>query len=280
LARILEQERHVPVENVQIIIILFVFVLAVNFLKGGGAFPSPVGITCGSPSFWVAHAVLLLWIIGAALYGRHILLRRHYAKVACHYVFQPGDTQWDERATTVYPILSGVAGFFAGMFGIGTFVGPMAYNVPGSQTSRHVSLNLFPVFPHIYDASVNTGGGIVKGPLMLAMGVHPAVSSATAACMILFTSFSATTSFWVFGLLVNDYAVLCFILGFVTTLVGQLCMTYVMKRAGGRNSYIAFSIGLVVLISAILMTLESLLSLAAGEHHHAAGICVKGDRAE
>jgi len=151
----------------------------------------------------------------------------------------------------------------------------------GSLTSRRVSLNLFSIFSfHIYDASMNTGGGIVKGPLMLAMGVHPAVSSASAACMILFTSFSATTSFMVFGLLVNDYAVLCFVLGFVTTLIGQLCMTYVMKRAGGRNSYIAFSIGLVVLISAILMTLESLLSLVAGEHHHAAGICVKGDRAE
>ena len=111
---------------------------------------------------------------------------------------------------------------------------------------------------------------------MLAMGIHPAVSSASTACMILFTSFTATTSFVVFGLLVYDYAVICFIIGFLATLVGQIALTYVMKRAG-RNSYIAFSIGGVVLVSAILMTIQSLLSIAEGETHHAGGICGKGD---
>jgi len=111
---------------------------------------------------------------------------------------------------------------------------------------------------------------------MLAMGVHPAVSSASSACMILFTSFTATTSFVVFGLLIPDYAVACLCIGFAATLVGQIGLSYLMKRAQ-RNSYIAFSIGSVVLLSAFLMTIQSLLSMAAGEHHHAGGICGKGD---
>jgi len=122
------------------------------------------------------------------------------------------------------------------------------------------------------------GGGIVKGPLMLAMGVHPAVSSASSACMILFTSFTATTSYIVFGLLVPDYAVVCCVLGFAATVVGQLGLGYLMKKAKAqRNSYIAFSIGAVVLLSAFLMTVQSLLSMAAGERHHSGGICGKGD---
>jgi uncharacterized membrane protein YfcA len=112
---------------------------------------------------------------------------------------------------------------------------------------------------------------------MLAMGVHPAVSSASSACMILFTSFTATTSFIVFGLLLPDYAVLCFFIGLVATAVGQIAMGVLMKRAGGRSSYIALSIGGVVLVSAILMTIQSLLSMAEGEQHHAGGICGKGD---
>lgn len=37
------------------------------------------------------------------------------------------------------------------------------------------------------------GGGMIKGPLMLEMGMIPQVSAATAAFMILFTS-SATTA--------------------------------------------------------------------------------------
>jgi uncharacterized membrane protein YfcA len=111
---------------------------------------------------------------------------------------------------------------------------------------------------------------------MLAMGVHPEVSAASSACMILFTSFTATTSFVVFGLLVFDYAVVCLLVGFVATFAGQIGLSYLMAKAK-RNSYIAFSIGIVVLVSAVLMTVQSLLSMAAGEKHHSGGICGKGD---
>ena len=37
------------------------------------------------------------------------------------------------------------------------------------------------------------GGGIIKGPLMLSLGVRPEVAAATSATMILATSCSATT---------------------------------------------------------------------------------------
>ena len=116
----------------------------------------------------------------------------------------------------------------------------------------------------------------MKGPLMLAMGVHPAVASASSACMILFTSFTATTSFIVFGLLVPDYAPICFFVGFVATLAGQMGLSYLMRKSQ-RNSYIAFSIGGVVLLSAILMSVQSVLSLAEGETHKSGGICGKDE---
>ena len=101
---------------------------------------------------------------------------------------------------------------------------------------------------------------------MLAMGVHPKVGSATSSCMILFTSFTATTSFMVFGLLIPDYAFVGLIVGFFATTVGQIGLTYLMKKFQ-RNSFIAFSIGGVVLLSAFLMTIQSLVSLAEKEHH-------------
>jgi len=134
----------------------------------------------------------------------------------------------------VYPLICALAGFFAGMFGI--------------------------------------GGGIVKGPLMLAMGVHPKVSSASSACMILFTSFTATTSFVVFGLLIPDYATVCLVIGFVATYVGQVALNYLMKKYQ-RNSYIAFSIGGVVLLSAFLMTIQSMMSIAEGSSGKSGGVC-------
>merc|ERR1712194_982722 len=78
------------------------------------------------------------------------------------------DIQWDAKTTITFPLICSIAGIFAGLFGV--------------------------------------GGGIVKGPLMLEMGVHPAVASATAATMTLFTSAAACASFQIFGLLEPSYS--------------------------------------------------------------------------
>jgi uncharacterized membrane protein YfcA len=61
-----------------------------------------------------------------------------------------GDIVWTPETTVYYPLLCAIAGVVAGMFGV--------------------------------------GGGIVKGPLMLHLGVLPEVAAATSATMILFTS--------------------------------------------------------------------------------------------
>ena len=235
LSKLLEEDRHVPLKHVQVLILTFGVIIFVNLLKGGGAFPSPLGIRCGSPSFWISNAVMLGWILAVSAFARSYLVNRHGLKEKVGYPYVDGDIKWDERATVVYPIVCTAAGLFAGMFGV--------------------------------------GGGIVKGPLMLAMGVHPKVSSASSACMILFTSFSATTSFIVFGLLDLEYGVVCMLLGFVATLAGQIGLFYLMEKFQ-RNSYIAFSIGGIVLLSAFLMTVQSLLSMAdSGGPRPPSGLC-------
>lgn len=234
LQQILEEERRTPVKNVGIIFSMFLVVLFVNIMKGGGAFQSPLGIECGSISFWLAEATILSFILVVCFYARSYLVDRTRLKEHVGYESVEGDIRWDERATIVYPSVCCFAGFFAGMFGI--------------------------------------GGGIVKGPLMLAMGVHPSVASATSACMILFTSFTATTSFMVFGLLLKDYAIVCVALGFFATLLGQTLMSYLLRKYK-RNSYIAFSIGIVVALSALFMTVESVISIVKNGSRGSSGLC-------
>jgi len=226
--QILQEERHVPINNVKILIILFLVVLVMNIVKGGstGSFSSPLGITCGSTLFWFANILMLLFIVYITFISRLYLLNQFESKQECGYTYVEGDIRWDGKATLIYPLICCAAGFFSGMFGI--------------------------------------GGGIVFGPLMLAMGIPPEVSSATSACMILFTSFTATTSFLVFGLLVYDYAVFCFVLGLIATYIGQKALTYLLNKSQ-RKSYIAFLIGGVVLISALLMTIQSVISMAEAQ---------------
>jgi uncharacterized membrane protein YfcA len=132
------------------------------------------------------------------------------------------DIVWTEKNTISYPCYAILAGLVAGLFGI--------------------------------------GGGIIKGPLMLALGVHPAVASATSACMILFTSSTATVTYMAHGLLVPDYAVFCLLFGFLSTIVGQTMMSVLLQRYK-RNSYIAYSIGMVVAVSAVAMAIESVVSI-------------------
>jgi len=95
---------------------------------------------------------------------------------------------------------------------------------------------------------------------MLALGVHPAVASATSACMILFTSSTSTISYSAFGLLLYGYAFVVLCLGFMATIIGQTLMHAIMERYQ-RYSYIAYSIGIVVGLSAICMTAESIMAM-------------------
>ena len=224
LETILDEERRPRRRNVLLIVYMFFVVLLINILKGGGGFNSPLGIACGSAFFWMAQFSLLVWIIFVSWVGRGYLLTDARRKADAGYVYLEDDLRWDKKTTVVYPLISVLAGIFAGMFGI--------------------------------------GGGVIKGPLMLAMGIHPAVASATSACMILFTSFTATSTFCVYGLMVRDYAIAGGILGFVATYVGQSVVSRMMATSR-RNSYIPFSIGVVVLLSAVLMAVESAIRLAS-----------------
>jgi uncharacterized membrane protein YfcA len=232
---VIEAERGMPTKNILIIVAMFVVVLAMNILKGGASFASPLGIECGTVSFWLANAALVGWIVGVFFYGRRHLIQRTKLKERIKYPYLESDMVWDDQSTLIFPSICCLAGFFAGMFGI--------------------------------------GGGIVKGPLMIAMDVNPRVASASSAGMILFTTFTATSSYAVFGLLLPDYALVCFSIGFVATLIGNTGMSIILKKQK-RMSYVAFCIGGVVLISVITMTIESIIHISSSDHiEEVEGLC-------
>merc|ERR1712008_315819 len=108
------------------------------------------------------------WVLAFALYFRSMLVKEFEEKVRTGYTFIKGEVEWNSHNTIKYPLLCAISGLLAGLFGV--------------------------------------GGGIVKGPLMLEMGVVPAVA------MILFTAAAASISFIVFGLLHTMYGAMFFCL--------------------------------------------------------------------
>ena len=221
---LIEQEKFLPRSKIIALCLMFTILMFLNIMVGGGAFPSPWGIRCGSVAFWVVQVIMVAFLVASAWAAQTYLINRHEMKEIVRFDYVHGDIKWDARSAIIYPALFICAGTFAGMFGI--------------------------------------GGGMITVPLMLAMGVHPAVVSATSSAMILFTSVASVTSFLVFDLILYDYAAVCLVVGFSASLFGNKVMRQARqaKSANGRNfernSYIAFCIGGVILVSALLMTID------------------------
>ncbi|KAJ1445674.1 hypothetical protein M885DRAFT_625964 [Pelagophyceae sp. CCMP2097] len=240
LDAILAEEREAaPAWKVGVLLGMCALIIAVNLAKGGGAFPSPLGIECGTGAFWAATLFMFASLVAIAFSVRAWLVARTAAKDRLGYVYAEGDFHWDARATLKYPGVCFFAGMCAGLFGI--------------------------------------GGGIVNGPLMLQLGVPAGVAAATTATMILLTAVIAATTFLTFGLVQADYALRLFAVGVAATAVGQVGMSYVVQKSG-RQSYVAFSIGAVVSISTVLMGFHGLVSLAYpdGGEPQPKGICLSG----
>ncbi|KAJ1434000.1 sulfite exporter TauE/SafE-domain-containing protein [Ochromonadaceae sp. CCMP2298] len=223
LRALLESERATPWDKVKMVSLMVAVVVVLNLLKGGGqAFPSPLGIECGSSSYWMLTAVVFAWVLSFSFYMRSLLIEKWRLKMRLGYRYMKGDVEWNPTNTIVYPCICFFAGFFAGLFGV--------------------------------------GGGIVKGPLMLQMGVNPLVASGTVAVMIMYTSVAATTMFIAFGTLTWDYAMFLFVVGLLSTVVGQY-VVFELVRQYKRVSLVSLSIGAVCLLSTMLMGLQSIFSL-------------------
>jgi len=217
------EEKHSPVK-VGIIFLVTGGVLCFSLLTGDGNKINLLGIQCGEPAYWCLTLAAIPYILLITYFSRKHLVYIYHLKKQHGYQYPPGDVMWNERNTIVYPLICSLAGLAAGMFGI--------------------------------------GGGIVKGPLMLEMGTLPEVTSATSATMILFTSISASISYFIFGKLNLNYAVVLFCLGLVFTFVGQLGLDYIVKKYK-RNSLIILIIGFVVALSAVAMGAQSFPSIIA-----------------
>jgi len=195
--------------------------------------------TCGSGAYWFLMFVPVLITVSMMVVVRHYLLEKCAAKRSAggpDWTPPEGDMDWNDTTTVTYPLICTLAGVFAGMFGI--------------------------------------GGGIVKGPLMVEMGILPQVSAATAAFMILYTTASATVTYAAFDLIAWNFAAVLFPIGMIFTALGQVMVNGYIKRTG-RSSVIVFVIAGIVGLSTLLMGYQSIVSsVDALEHSRGiAGIC-------
>jgi len=108
---------------------------------------------------------------------------------------------------------------------------------------------------------------MITVPLMLAMGVHPAICTATSSTMVFFTVMLSSSTYAIFNLIIWDYAVVCFGIGFIGSLIGNGIMQKARRTSTGaanfeRNSFIAYCTGCVIMLCALAMTLQYVIQIA------------------
>lgn len=107
---------------------------------------------------------------------------------------------------------------------------------------------------------IGIGGGVVLGPILLDLGIHPIVGTVTTNFLVLITSSSTTFQFILFKMLNFEYGFFCIIF----SALGSYCGTYLVNnyvKNTGKQSIIVFILFLVVVISAIVLPLSSLFNI-------------------
>eukprot|EP01006_Ploeotia_vitrea_P013093 TRINITY_DN34392_c0_g1_i1.p1 TRINITY_DN34392_c0_g1~~TRINITY_DN34392_c0_g1_i1.p1 ORF type:complete len:551 (+),score=296.05 TRINITY_DN34392_c0_g1_i1:31-1653(+) len=222
LAELLEEENN-PWHAIRWIFLVWAFVSAFNFLRGGKAGSnSIVGIESCSPLFWTLTALSFPVLALVTLYIARRLVRINDRKEALGWQPLPGEITWNQRNAYLYPFMAAIAGLMGGLLGI--------------------------------------GGGMIMGPLLLELGMLGQATSATSALTVLLTSSSAALQFLVLDLLLLDYTYWYASLGFVATFLGQTVINHLVKKYK-RASIIIIVIALVIGVATVLMVTAGIINL-------------------
>ena len=121
LVQLLEQEAKVPRNRVWQLSALFLTVVVLNLVKGGGSQLTwlPIQITCGSSAFVTLEVANVVIIVLFAIHVRQTLIEDTAKKHALGYEFVEGDVIWDDTNTWKYSCVCSLAGLVAGLFGSG-----------------------------------------------------------------------------------------------------------------------------------------------------------------
>jgi hypothetical protein len=142
-ARIVEllirDARQFPTEKLLALLVLWIGLILITFLKGGKGVDSLVGITCHSPWYGVLIGIQFLWTLGfAAVFGWK-LMKDTEEKTSVGYPFHSQDVLWDFGKVKFYAAFTFVAGIVAGLIGIGggMVLGPLMVSM------KYLTLRVF-----------------------------------------------------------------------------------------------------------------------------------------
>ena len=214
-----EKERRFPVFTILALVLMWTGVTVLAAMRGGGGQPSVVGVACGGIAFYLLFAAGVLFLLLVVVLVTIFVGREYKIRLAAGFPFGE-DIRWTLRNLLMWPSLFLCIGLLAGFVGV--------------------------------------GGGLLQGPLLMQMGVHPRVAASTTAFLVLFTTSSSTVQFLSFGKLSNwALGLWYFGLGMVAAFLGQVFISRLVAYLG-RPSIIILAISVIIVVSLASLCIISL----------------------
>ena len=150
------------------------------------------------------------------------ITKEYTYRLSIGYPYTSNDVKWNNDIFIKYPLYSFGSGVMAGLLGI--------------------------------------GGGLILGPLLLELGLHPVVSTATSNFLVLFTSSSTSIQFILLGMMNLDYGIACTFASTIGSFIGTVLIQKLLQKTK-RNSYLVFTLASVLGISTIFIPAHTLMQL-------------------
>jgi len=183
--------------------------------------------SCQDWAYWLWYVTPVPILGGFMWYTAILLGKRHERKLAAGYEYLPADIRWDAASLKRFPVTALLAGVTAGLLGI--------------------------------------GGGMVIGPLFLAIGMEPQVGTSSCSFMILWTAFSGVFIYGADGHLGAELGCWCVAFGIISGQLGQTFVGAVLKKTG-RPSYVVFLLASIIALACCAMGTTLIVKMAQGDY--------------
>jgi uncharacterized membrane protein YfcA len=128
------------------------------------------------------------------------------------------------------------------------------------QQTVLVKLVMFALLGGWVSGALGLGGGAIFNPLLLSMGVPPAVASSTGMYMIMFSTAGSSITYIVFKTLNMPFALWIGFWCALASLIGLIILNRVMKKFD-RQSPVVFLLAFVLGLSALLVPVFAVVQL-------------------
>lgn len=216
------EKKMFPIKIMMFIVLNWLFVILITFMKGDSAMESIVGIHKCTGAWAGLLVVFALACIGLNIFAGYLCVKSTEVKQRLNYDWDEYDLRWTNRTAVIVSSTALLAGVLAGMLGF--------------------------------------GGGLIMGPLMLNLGVRPEQSAATSSFMILFTSSIAVLQYSAANRVNIQYGILLLFSAFIGSASGIFIVKKLVDKYK-RPSFVVFTLAIVLGLAGIIIPVYGISSI-------------------